>query len=325
MLFLYTPNMKTKYLSLAVLAAVAFGQTACQAKGTFKKLPSGLQYQLVKDAPGKNIQEGDILELHVVNKFKDSVLYDSRKMNNNMPVPLRVAKPSFGGDLMEVFPFLSVNDSVIVRIPLDSVLKMGAPMLPGMEKGKGQSLEYSIKIVSAKSEAEARKEMEAKAAAQISVDDKELQQYFAQKGLKPLKTAGGVYYTVEKAGTGEALQPGQQVTMNYTGMLLDGTKFDSNVDPKFSHVQPFQFALGTGQVIRGWDEGVAMFKKGGKGVLYIPSALAYGANSPSPAIPANAILMFEVEVVDATAAGAAPAPMIQEAPHDHNGSEPHNH
>ncbi len=318
--------MKTKYLPLAVLAAVAFGQTACQAKGaTLKKLPSGLQYQLIKDAPVRANQEGDILELQDINAFKDSVLYDSRKMNNNMPVPLRVAKPNFGGDLMEVFPFLSVNDSVLVKIPLDSVLKMGAPMLPGMEKGKGQSLEYRIKIVSVKTEAEAKAEMEAKSAAQISVDDKELQQYFAQKGIKPMKTAGGVYYTVEKPGSGESLKPGQQITMNYTGMLMDGTPFDSNVDPKFSHVQPFQFALGTGQVIRGWDEGVAMFKKGGKGVLYIPSALAYGANSPSPAIPANSILMFEVEVVDAAAAGAPGAPMIQEAPHDHDNSAPHTH
>ena len=306
--------MKTKYLPLALLAAAAFGQTACHAKGAdFKKLPSGLQYKLVKDAPGKTIAPGDVLEIHVVNLFKDSVLYDSRKMNNNMPVPLRVAAPSFGGDLMEVFPFLSVNDSVLVKIPLDSILKMGAPMLAGMEKGKGQTIDYRMVIVSAKTAAEAQAEQASKAAMQGTTDDKLLQDYFGQKGIKPMKTAGGVYYTMEKPGAGAALQSGQQITMNYTGKLMNGTPFDSNVDPQFNHVQPFQFALGTGQVIRGWDEGVAMFKKGGKGTLYIPSTLAYGANSPSPAIPANSVLVFDIEVVDAGAAQPAGGqPMIQE-------------
>jgi FKBP-type peptidyl-prolyl cis-trans isomerase len=87
--------------------------------------------------------------------------------------------------------------------------------------------------------------------------------------------------------------------MNYTGMTLAGAKFDSNVDPQFNHVQPFWFNLGMGQVIKGWDEGIALMPKGSKGTLYIPSTLAYGAQSPSPLIPANSVLVFDVEVVDA--------------------------
>ena len=108
--------------------------------------------------------------------------------------------------------------------------------------------------------------------------------------------------------------------MNYTGKLLIGTPFDSNVDPQFGHVSPFVFALGTGQVIRGWDEGIALFKKGGKGVLYIPSSLAYGERSPGPQIPANSVLIFDVEVVDAGAPAAQP-----QMPAGHSEHDGHNH
>ena len=72
----------------------------------------------------------------------------------------------------------------------------------------------------------------------------------------------------------------------------------TNVDSTFNHVQPFTFTLGQGQVIKGWDEGIALLKKGGKARLFIPSHIAYGAQSPSPAIPANSVLIFDVEVVN---------------------------
>ncbi len=101
--------------------------------------------------------------------------------------------------------------------------------------------------------------------------------------------------------------------MKYTGKTLDGTPFDSNVDPKFGHVEPFKFVIGTGQVIPGWDEGVALLNKGAKGKLYIPSPLAYGPQGP-PAIGANAVLVFDVEVVNIA---AAPAQNAQQPPANH--------
>lgn len=91
-------------------------------------------------------------------------------------------------------------------------------------------------------------------------------------------------------------QVGDQVTVNYTGMLQDGTVFDSNVDPKFGHVQPFTFQLGVGMVIKGWDEGVLGMKVGEKKHLVIPAEKAYGDRAIG-AIPANSTLEFDVEVL----------------------------
>ena len=94
-------------------------------------------------------------------------------------------------------------------------------------------------------------------------------------------------------GTGEEAQAGQLVTVDYTGWLADGTKFDSSLD----RGQPFQFTLGQGQVIKGWDQGVVGMKVGGKRRLTIPPELAYGENGAGTSIPPNATLTFEVELL----------------------------
>ena len=312
-------------------ALFALTQTSCdaQGKGGFTKLPSTLQYKIVKDVPGRKAQLGDYMEIHLQNSFKgnrktDTVMFDTRKLNNNMPVPVMIQKAAFGGDIAEAFTMLSEGDSAVLRTPVDSVLKMGFPMMPGVEKGKGQTLDYFIQVVKVRTAAEMQKETADKASKQNGVDDKLIVDFLKQNNIQAQKTASGIYYKIDQPGSGAALQQGQQITMNYTGKLLNGTPFDSNVDPKFSHVQPFNFALGMGQVIKGWDEGIALFKKGGKGTLYIPSPLAYADRSPSPNIPANSVLIFDVEVVDVAA--ASQQPQIQMAPQggghsDHDGHQ----
>ncbi len=116
---------------------------------------------------------------------------------------------------------------------------------------------------------------------------------------KVITTASGLQYVDYVVGTGTAPAKGQMVTMNYTGKLTDSSTFDSNVDPKFGHVEPFVFSLGAGQVIRGWDEGIATMKVGGKRRLIIPSDLGYGDRGHPPVIPAKATLVFDVELVAA--------------------------
>lgn len=100
-----------------------------------------------------------------------------------------------------------------------------------------------------------------------------------------------------EAATGEEAKTGDTVAMNYTGRLEDGTVFDSNVDPKFKHVEPFVFTLGAGQVIAGWDKGIVGMKAGEKKTLTLAPADAYGASGVPGVIPPNATLIFEVELL----------------------------
>ncbi|MCG3205484.1 MAG: hypothetical protein KCHDKBKB_02205 [Elusimicrobia bacterium] len=111
--------------------------------------------------------------------------------------------------------------------------------------------------------------------------------------VKTIKTSSGLQYVDIKEGTGESPKNGQRVTVHYTGKLKDGTKFDSSVD----RGEPFTFIIGVGQVIKGWDEGVATMKVGGQRTLIIPSQLGYGERGAGNVIPPNAELHFDVELL----------------------------
>ena len=111
--------------------------------------------------------------------------------------------------------------------------------------------------------------------------------------MDSIKTPSGLVIEELLAGSGAAAAAGQKVTVHYTGWLTDGKKFDSSKD----RGDPFVFALGRGQVIKGWDEGVAGMKVGGKRKLTIPPSLGYGARGAGGVIPPNATLLFEVELL----------------------------
>jgi peptidylprolyl isomerase len=107
-------------------------------------------------------------------------------------------------------------------------------------------------------------------------------------------TASGLKYTELTTGSGAAPAPGDIVSVHYTGTLENGTVFDAS----YGRGQPFSFPLGQGQVIQGWDEGIALMKKGGKAILTIPPNLGYGERGAGTVIPPNATLIFQVELMD---------------------------
>jgi FKBP-type peptidyl-prolyl cis-trans isomerases 1 len=274
-----------------------------QAQPKFTKLPSGLEYVIVKDAPGsKKAIVGSKINFHIRTVLNDSTLFNSYQMNNNEPIFTEVSRPGFNGDVMEGLTLLTEGDSAIFRSPVDSIFKNAT--LPPFAKS-GDKILFFVKMVSVKTADEYKKEQEELTSKQNKIDDDIINEYLKKNNIKATKTASGLYYVIHKPGHGENAKPGQDISMNYTGRLTDGTIFDSNTLEDFGHVTPFTFKLGSGQVIRGWDEGIALMNKGAKATLFIPSSMAYGSrampgNPKNPkGIPANSVLIFDVEMLDA--------------------------
>jgi peptidylprolyl isomerase len=127
----------------------------------------------------------------------------------------------------------------------------------------------------------------------ISVKEKVNPVPFDVTGIEKQTTASGLSYYLIKNGTGPKAETGNNVSVHYSGYLEDGKMFDSSVE----RGQPFNFELGRGRVIKGWDEGIALLNVGSKARFVIPPGLAYGAGGFPPMIPANATLIFDVELL----------------------------
>lgn len=284
----------------------------------FKTINPKLQYVFIQDKPGKiHPQEGDDVMLRMIAICNNRFMYNSNQVNKGKPGAFSISKAAFKGDIADVLMLMTPGDSVICLVDAQSMFDYTKKKLPDYIK-PGDKIQYNIRLVSIKPKEEIQKEREAAmakalqeqqpgqtdAAKQMVADDAALMNYFTNKNITPIKTASGLYYSIQSQGNGVNAMPGDTVIMNYRGNLLDGTVFDSNIDSAFMHVQPLNFVLGTGRVIKGWDEGITYLKPGAKAFFYIPPALAYGAQSrPGSAanpkgIPANSILIFEVELVE---------------------------
>jgi len=296
--------MTKNIIAAAALGMAALGLGSCGKNGGFETTKDGLQYKIIKGEgkDEKKAGKGDIVQAHIKVYLGDSLFFDSRsvklpdgtvKAGDPIEIPVQELKYKFQPDAG--FTMLRAGDSGVFRVPVDSFKRRGEKMPPWM-KAK-DFIEYRIKMLAIKTQEQVQQERMAKSTAQKATDDSSLQDYFHKNNISPMKTANGVYYTIDVPGSGDNIKAGQEATVIYTGKLMNGTEFDSN-DPKtHPDKKPFVLKVGQGMVIPGWDEGLQMFKKGGKGKLYIPSSLAYGPQGMAT-IPANANLIFDIEIKD---------------------------
>lgn len=255
--------------------------------------PTGLAYKYRLDVPGRTATVNDVVKLNFVLKnSKDSVLRST--VIENRPVISSIQKSRFNGSFEEGLQMLSKGDSCAFWILADSLFEkgIGAERPPFIEKGS--YLKFEVKMLDVWTMEEYIKEQEAMAKKTRIEEDQTLANYIKNNNIAAVHdTATGLYYQVVKEGTGAKPKKGNKVTVHYTGHLLNGEIFDSSVERN----EPFEFVLGQGYVIEGWDEGIPMIRKGEKGILYIPSYMGY-KDQHVGGIPANSILIFEVELLD---------------------------
>lgn len=315
---------KISYLLLASLVAFS----SCQEK--YKKGEEGMEYKIIHSGSGDLLKNGEFMELHFTSVIggggrKDSVLNSSREQGGPqiMPFDSTNIPPAY----LLIFKQLKKGDSVVTRTSTDSIIKkqpQGQPLPPFIKKG--MFIYTNIKLVnvyktsaeadSAKKLAAAAAEVMAKAKAEtlVKTDDKAIQDYLAKNKITATNIGKGVYVQTVLAGTGPIIDSNVVAKVMYTGKTLAGVMFDSNVDPSKGHTEPLMvnltndMSLGNG-VIPGMAAALKTMQKGTKAFMFIPSGQAYGPRAQSADLPANAILIFEVEVKDVLSKAQATADM----------------
>lgn len=307
--------MKNSNSLLAILALLVSASTLTSCKKTKVTEKDGIEYTYVKEGNEK-APNGEFLLYNLqILTATDSVIYSTAdnpfpgylQANDSMPV-------SNGMD--EIFLGLRKGDSIAFEsnakiifgdnfppfMKEDDVVKVRLGAFEIMNEEAIQA--YFEKVMAAEEVKKAER-----AAERIIEEDKIIQDYIKEKGLEAQKTESGMYYVIEEEGTGEPVTPGTTMTVDYAGYLLDGTLFDTSIEAVAKEnnmfnenrpggYTPLAVSVGMGQVIPGWDEGLLLLKKGSKGKFLIPSPLAYGENGAGAMIPANSVLVFDVDVAE---------------------------
>ncbi|GAB4052090.1 FKBP-type peptidyl-prolyl cis-trans isomerase [Spirosoma litoris] len=292
-------------------AALLVAVVAACGKNRQQVTENGLKYTIHEQSEGtRKGKVGDILTLHLtLMNNKDSVLRDTHK--EGAPFQMLLQVPPFKGSYEEGLTMLSKGDSATFYVSADSLFTRAMqPLPPGVQKGT--DIGIAVKVVNIQTEEEYKKTQAADFEKQKGIDAKVIENYIAKNGLtgKAQKTESGVYYVVTQPGSGPTPQKGEVVQVHYTGKLLDGKVFDSSRTNPQAGGKPAQFQLGVGMVIPGWEEGVSKLHKGEKATLIIPSTLAYGPRG-NQAIPANSVLLFDIELIDIQKGQAAQPGMPQ--------------
>ena len=310
--------MNFKFSSIAftgILAGIVAVSSCNNSKYPgYEQTKDGLYYKLIKhDENGKKAVEGDVLMMDMVYKNdKDSIIFNSVTQGRKVPVPL--TKPSFKGGLEEGFAMLTPGDSASFIVSADSLFikTFGMKELP-KEIAKGSMLTFYLKVHEIKSKDEIEKMRQEKMAvaeaeaAKNKVEEKtNLDKYLSDNKITTAPTQSGLIFIEKVKGKGANAEKGKKVKMNYVGKLLDGTIFDTNNEKVAKEnnmhqegrtYNAFEFTVGNGEVIPGWDEALPMMKVGGKATFIIPSNLAYGEMNQGPIKPYST-LVFDVELLE---------------------------
>lgn len=295
-------------------SAAMLGLVSCNKSefDGFEKAENGLHYQFfTQNEAGVKAAEGDGVSYRIIYSLKkpteDSILYDSRTnpQNESGIERHRLPKPTFSGSLEDAMMMMAVNDSANFIISADSFFlktnKMQA--LPPFIK-PGDKLVINVKMVeilTKKDLEDNQKKQEAEIAALEAAEQPKIDAYLAANKITTAPTASGLIFIETQKGKGTAHPSStDEVTVHYTGTLIDGTKFDSSVD----RGEPAKFMLQ--QLVPGWIEGIQLMTKGSKAKMIIPSSLGWGARGAGSQIPPFATVLFEVELIDFKPAPAAP-------------------
>ncbi|MGI2298969.1 FKBP-type peptidyl-prolyl cis-trans isomerase [Candidatus Cardinium hertigii] len=286
----------------------------------FVTTPSGLSYKTIgKKSSGKKVQDGQWIQgfitIKVIHKkeangdnHKESIWINQQKyifpFNNDFHLKNK--------KIAEMMGMMQEKQRMVFKCTPQYYLDEENParlaqLLKQYKLNQEDTLLVDIKLDKVMNHEEYSQMLAKCRSAQLAKDKQLIIDYLTTHHIQASSTDSGLFYTIDQPSQGTPVVKGQTIKVHYTGRLLDGTIFDTSVEEvaKANNLynphrgyQPLEFRVGEGRVIQGWEEGLLLLKKHEKARLFIPSILAYGHDGVKGAIPENAILLFEVEVVD---------------------------
>lgn len=294
-----------------LLAAASIFMVACASEPTEVVFENGDRFILHVDAPGEPVKAGDLVSFRLDVFNADSVITSNRDQTieeGRVIIPPVDSVAEANNTLLKALRLMSQGDSATLYQPIDSLARLP----PGMDREAGFRIEIVMVEVGDSAAATAFQENAAaelaaqQAAAEVysqrrpAVQDsvETLLEEFRRRGASGAgysTTASGLMYKVLEPGTGRQPKAGETVTVSYYGAL---SADDSSFDDSYKRGRGIQFPIGAGQVIPGWDEGIALLNQGARAMLIIPSDIGYGERGSGASIPPGAELAFYVQLDD---------------------------
>jgi len=272
----------------------------------YEKTPSGLVYKIYPGKGGEKLQAGKLV------KYNVNFVLTNRSGKKDTSLNPGPAKPGYievdtskryEYSFVEILPKLSVGDSAVVVLSVDTLKKM-RQIDPNDSTlfVKGSTIQCRLKILkSFKDQTEAIADYQGEMDKENKEEIKSVEDYMAKKGIKDgIKTKSGAYVVLENPGDQtQKADSGKVAVIKYKGYLQsNGEVFDTNLDSSKGHPEPLSFIVGRQPVIAAWQEGIPYFGKGGSGKIFVPAFLGYGPQGNPPVIPPDANLVFDIQIVD---------------------------
>lgn len=289
-------NFKLLILPVLLLMIISCGSN------DFKQTDTGLTYKFHKENKGPKAVIDNIVKVEMAFRYPEDSVF-MRNLGHDTSVYLSVQPSEYEGDIHEGMRMLALGDSVTFKIDASQffTVTMRSPMVPDFI-ASGDSIYIDMMVLEIFNEEQFQEYQQKKREelikdAEVAAHQEEglREKYLLDNNITTQPEESGLIIIVEQKGNGPIPKPDQTVTVHYTGMLLDGSVFDSSVE----RGNPFRFTLGKGQVIRGWDEGFSKLNIGSKARLIIPSHLAYGDQARGAIITPFSTLIFDVELIAA--------------------------
>jgi FKBP-type peptidyl-prolyl cis-trans isomerase len=280
---------------------------SCSKEKPFIPLESGLSYRIIEDRGGRKAGQEDLMILELKSVYKDSIVAEPKPAGGFRLNPYQDAPPM----LRDVLILLGEGDSAHIKFSLEQYFTLtNMRVATNFDTTESVYMQVRVTEVNERQVIMDRLQAEAKREVELLLEkEKEtIEAYLVENSLEAQQTPEGVYYVVTKEGKGPKAKTGELAKIDYVLTLLDGTYIDTSkkavaeanniYDTRREPYLPYEFVVGDGTVIKGWDLAIPLLSKGSTAKVFLPSSLAFGANPrPGPITP-NAIVMFEVEVID---------------------------